>query len=136
MDIQCFADALSDGHSWIERVERILENHLKLPPKRAECAGTECGDVLSVEHDSAARGLQKTQDGPSEGAFAAAAFADQAHGFPAATFSETSSTALTVNGAPDRACRWTGKWTFRFWTSRSGIGVGAADDVRGGDGCQ
>lgn len=82
MDIQCFADALSDGHSWIERVERILENHLKLPPKRAECAGTECGDILSVEHDSAARGLQKTQDGPSEGAFAAAAFADQAHGFP------------------------------------------------------
>jgi hypothetical protein len=60
MDDQCFADALSHRHPRIQRMERVLENHLELSPERAEGTGSQGRDILAVEEDPAAGGFQQS----------------------------------------------------------------------------
>jgi len=80
VDDQRFANALSHRHPRIQRMERVLENHLELPPERAEGAGSQGGDVLSVEEDPAAGGFEQSQDGTSKGALATTALTNESHG--------------------------------------------------------
>src|SRR5205823_4389288 len=72
MGAERLADDPADAVAWVERRERILEDHLHPSAERAELALAQARDVLSVEEDPAVRRLVQTQDRPTDGRLAAA----------------------------------------------------------------
>ena len=83
VDQQRLADVIEDGHSWIERAERILEDHLDLRPQGTEFRAGERGQVDHAavgraEEDLAAGRRHRAQDAPRGRRLAAPRFADEA----------------------------------------------------------
>ena len=76
VDAQRFANDPADGHAWVERAVRVLENHLGLPAKSAEV-----GNLLPGKLNRPGRWLDESEQGPPESRLAAPAFADQADAF-------------------------------------------------------
>ncbi len=79
---QRLADDLGDRHARIERGERVLEDHLHLPPQRSQVLAREArhvdlGAALGAEADLAERRRDGAQDAARGGGLAAAALAHQ-----------------------------------------------------------
>ena len=84
MDDQRFGDDLFDGLGWIERLVRILKNHLDpLADFLALLVGGMC-NVDPFEKDTALRCFLKAHQCQRQGRLAAAALADQGDHLPAA----------------------------------------------------
>src|SRR5664279_2986116 len=82
MDAQWLGDDLADGHPWIERTVRVLENHLRFASERLRVGAIQLGDVLTVEPNLASGRFDETQHRASERGLAATALADETDGFP------------------------------------------------------
>ena len=72
---------LADGVPWIERLRRVLEDHLHLAAHGAQRALGERGDVCAVKIHAAGGRLEQAHDGARHGRFAAAAFAHETERF-------------------------------------------------------
>ena len=70
-------DELADGVARVERVERVLEDHLHLLPQVAQGAGRQPRDGLAVDLHAPARGLLEPQHAAPDGRLAGAALADE-----------------------------------------------------------
>lgn len=81
MNLQRLGDDLIHGHARVERTVRVLENHLEFFPFWPEFGGAEMGNIFAFKSNGASGGFEQSQNGAAEGAFAAAAFADEAEGF-------------------------------------------------------
>ena len=77
MQRQWLAEDLSDRHARIERGVRVLEDDLRLPAERAQCAGVEAEQVTAFETDAAGIRFDQAQHETAHGRLAAAGFADQ-----------------------------------------------------------
>src|SRR5437660_8341234 len=62
MHLQGFADNLQNTPAWIERTERVLEDHLNLTTQRAELPIRQICDFLPTKRNLTPRGLHKVQD--------------------------------------------------------------------------
>ncbi len=78
LDPKRFGDRRPDGQTRIERRLRILEHDLHLAAQRPHLTPIERGDVGALELDRARRGLDQTQQTPTDGCLAAAALTDEA----------------------------------------------------------
>src|SRR5690606_29768839 len=82
MDDQRFLDDLTDAVAGVERLDRILEDHLQLASQGAHRARTEAGDVAPLEMDRSRVAIVETDDGLPERRFPAAGLADEPERFP------------------------------------------------------
>jgi hypothetical protein len=83
---QRLANDFGDRHTWIERGERVLEDHLHLSPQRAQFLASKpshvnLGPSLSAEAYFARGWSNGAQDAARGGGLAAALLADQRQGF-------------------------------------------------------
>src|SRR5581483_11505311 len=67
VDQERLADDLQERHAWVQRRERVLEDHLHLTPQRPHAAAWDVRDVddlamLGAEQDLASRGIERAQD--------------------------------------------------------------------------
>src|SRR5690606_38498411 len=83
VDAHRLADDGAHGHARVQRAVGILEDDLHAPPERAQLARRERRDVLALEADPAAGGIEEAQGHAAEGALSAAALADEAEGLSA-----------------------------------------------------
>ena len=83
MDFERFGDDRLDAVARVERVERVLEDHLHPPPPRPEPAFGQGEDFLPVEYDAPADGRgggSELEQRTADGGLPAAALADEADG--------------------------------------------------------
>ena len=115
-------DAIEDREARIERLIRVLKDHLRLPPETQQLSAP-AGHWLSQEADRAARGVHQFEDRKAGRGLAAAALADDAQDFARTELKLISSTARMAGPVP----RWnscairpvlTGKVLVRLRTSR------------------
>ena len=78
VDDHRLAHDLAGRHARVQRGVGILVDHLHAPPVGQHGGTVEMGDVLAVDPDGAAGGLQQFQQRAAHRRLAAAAFADQA----------------------------------------------------------
>src|ERR1700683_4871947 len=82
MYTQWLGNNLANGHTWIERAVRVLENHLRFAAEWFGVSTVQFGDVLPFEPNLSRRRFNQSQDGAAERGFAAPALADESNGFP------------------------------------------------------
>ena len=75
---QSFFDNLADGEKRVQRCVRVLKDHLHPPGHLFPVAAFKMGNILSIKPDGSAVRFIQSQDGASNGRFAAAGFTDQA----------------------------------------------------------
>ena len=75
------ADKLHNGFTRVQRRERILENHLHFLAQWAHFLTAQLGDIVALEDDFAAGGLNQLQDAAAGGRFTAAGFAYDTQSF-------------------------------------------------------
>ena len=81
VDGQRLANDGFDRHARVERCERVLKNDLHVASHFAQRLRVHGGDVLAVEADLAAAGLDQPQDAAARGGLAATGLAHHAQGF-------------------------------------------------------
>src|SRR5204863_3864090 len=84
MRLDRLGDDRADGHPWIERTVRILEDDLHPPPRPAQVVARQRAEVDTVEADRPARRIAQPDHRPPDRALAAARLADQPEGLAAA----------------------------------------------------
>src|SRR2546423_9150410 len=77
MDLERFADDVADGHSWIQRRIRILEDHLHAAAHLAHVLAAELGELDAVELHLAGRRLVELEDRAAGRGLAASGLADE-----------------------------------------------------------
>ena len=75
------ADKLHNGLTRVQRGKRILEYHLHLLAQRAHFLTAQLGDIVALENDFAASGLNQLQNTTAGGRFTAAGFAYDTQSF-------------------------------------------------------
>ena len=81
---QRLANDFTNLHARVERLERILIDHLHPTAQRAQLALIEVGNILTVKHDTALGDLQHAQYRQCRGGLAATAFPHQTEGLTTA----------------------------------------------------
>jgi len=81
MDHQPFLDDAADGHTGIERAERVLKDDLHVASQAAQDRASGGAHVQPIEQHAPGRGQQQSQDGPAGSGLAAARLAHQAERF-------------------------------------------------------
>src|SRR4029077_14809295 len=76
--VQRLLEDVPDRHARVEGGERVLEDHLHLPPDPAQASSAQLGDILAVEGDGPGRHRQERRDQTSERGFPAAGLTDKA----------------------------------------------------------
>jgi hypothetical protein len=71
---------LADGHSGVERADRILEDDLHVAAKILQVGAAQGQHVPTLEFDRAFRGLQKPEQSPPQSGFPAPRLANQSQG--------------------------------------------------------
>ena len=80
-DLQTFADDLFDGHTGVQRLDRILEDHGDVIGQiLTQFLGHLTGDVLAVENHFAGGGIVQTDDGTAGSGLTTAGLTDQTKG--------------------------------------------------------
>src|SRR5436190_8243821 len=78
MDAERSLDVVTDRLRRVERIERILEDHLHLRPvPKAVAPATDARDVAPLEQDRAGTRVVQAREQPCDGALAATALADE-----------------------------------------------------------
>ena len=77
VDAERIADDRPYPLARVEARERVLEDHLHLPPQRAELTLAKPGDRTALEDDVAAGGLEQADDAAPESRLAAAGLAHE-----------------------------------------------------------
>jgi hypothetical protein len=80
VNIQSFPDDLLDGHSRIQGAERVLKNHLEVPPAGAKFLFRKREKICAFKPHLPCRRIQEPNRGAAERRFATAAFAHQPDG--------------------------------------------------------
>jgi hypothetical protein len=80
VEVERLADAFADGQPRVQRAERILEDHLEMPPLRPQRGPAQPGEVFAFETDGSPGRLHEPDHRPAERGLAAATFAHQTHG--------------------------------------------------------
>ena len=76
MDDEWLADDRPDGLARVQRRVRVLEDHLELAPQGLELPAREIGDLLAIDLDAAARGVEQASQQPRGRGLAAAGLTD------------------------------------------------------------